>query len=190
MRQPTAFFLLVALAAPGAALQAQAQSQEDRCNAFVSQHCGKRAVGECFAGDADWQAVPQACVGDVQTMIEMAREAKAQEQEDAALDRPGLVDRLDQAYGRSYGGVLRKGPGTSHPKLASVAPGERIRLLENTGVDFDGHAWFRVNTAHGEGYHWGGIFCSDGDAPRPGVLTVCGSEHEASLFGEAGVPAE
>jgi len=84
--------------------------------------------------------------------------------------------------------VLRAGPGTGERKLASVAEGERIRLLDRTGVVTDDYRWYRVMTVHGEGYHWGGIFCSDGPEPLAGVLTVCGSAHEASLFGNAGGP--
>jgi hypothetical protein len=181
MRLPALLLAAASLLLTASALRAEAL--EDRCNALVDSQCGTRAVGECFADDAAWQALPEDCIGHVQTTIENAREAGEQARIEAALDRPGLVDRLGATYGRSYGGVLRAGPGIGEHKLASVAEGERIRLLERTEVVTDDYRWYRVMTAHGEGYQWGGIFCSDDPEALPGVLTVCGSEHEARLFG-------
>lgn len=174
--------LLATLAAP--LMPLQAQHHQAHCSDFVERHCGARAPDACFAADGDWQAVPEACVGDVQTMVEMAREAREQARDEAALDADGLVDTLDRRYARSYGGVLRQGPSTSRPRLASLAEGEKIRLLAPDAM-WEGYRWYRVMTTHGEGYHWGGLFCSEGPEPLDGVLTACGSEHEATLFGSA-----
>ena len=178
---------LLALVGPVAV---SAQDQEARCNAEVAKLCGQRSIGECFSDDKAWQAVSEDCVGDIQTAIEGEREWREQQAEEAALDRPGSSDLMNKTFGRSYGGLLRAGPGMQHPKLASVAEGERIRILEKTSEQLDDYTWFRVMTSHGEGFQWGGLFCSDGPEPLEGVLTVCGSEHEASLFGNAGESVE
>jgi len=67
-------FLLAAsvLTAP---MALRAEAPEDHCNALVDARCGAREVGECFADGAAWQALPEECIGPVQTRIENAREA-------------------------------------------------------------------------------------------------------------------
>jgi hypothetical protein len=163
----------------------RSQDHEARCNGAVAKHCGETPIGECFSDDKAWEAVPEDCIGDIQTAIEGEREAREQQAQDAALDPPGLSDLMNKTYGRSYGGLLRAGPGMQHPKRASVAEGERIRVLEKSAETLEGYTWYRVMTSHGEGFQWGGLFCTDGPDPLEGVLTVCGSEHEASYFGTA-----
>ncbi|MBV2183213.1 MAG: SH3 domain-containing protein [Rhizobium sp.] len=73
----------------------------------------------------------------------------------------------------SYGGVLRAGPGMDSRKKASIRLGQRIELLEATGIWTDDYQWFKIRTASGTGYHWGGIFCTSGGPKPEGVLYDC-----------------
>jgi len=166
-------------------VSAAAQGHDADCLDLAARLCGETPVGQCFAADeALWQRVPDRCSGDLQTMIEMEREAGEQNAEDAALLAADVRDFQGGRLGNTYGGQLRSGPGTSHTRVAGLAEGERIRILENTGQWFDDYLWYRVQTRHGEGYLWGGLFCADGGGEQPeGVLTTCGSTHEAQLFG-------
>ncbi len=89
-----------------------------------------------------------------------------------AASRPetGLV--YPRAAG-SWGGIVRSGPGQQYQRLGSLREGERVTLLENTGVMENGYPWLRISYREGrEGYKWGGILCSLGEA-SPDVFEVC-----------------
>ena len=63
--------------------------------------------------------------------------------------------------GRSWGGKLRAGPGMKYDKIGSLGEGDRVTLLENTGVEMNGYNWFKIRRSNGqEGYKWSGILCS------------------------------
>jgi hypothetical protein len=64
----------------------------------------------------------------------------------------------------SWGGIVRSGPGQEFSKLATLAEGERITLIENTGVWANDYPWFRIEyRGSRRGYQWGGIICSVGN---------------------------
>ena len=78
---------------------------------------------------------------------------------------------LLETPGLSYGGKVRRGPGMQHAQVGSLAEGERIKIIRNTGVHFNGFDWFEVQRGDLIGYHWGGLICSN--QPVPGVLQQC-----------------
>ncbi|MCB8839747.1 SH3 domain-containing protein [Aurantimonas sp. VKM B-3413] len=157
--------LAMLVAASGLCVQRAALSQElsPTCRSAVQTICGEKALGACFEPQSAWDRLTPDCVGDVQTMIEMEREAAA---ETATISAEG-------EHGYSYGGILRAGPGTDSRKITSLRNGERIDILKDTGVWSGGFKWFEVQSDAGRGYHWGGIFCIAGDKAAEGVLAAC-----------------
>ncbi len=166
--------LLFTAAILGIGSNVAAQGHDERCSAKVGELCGAVSASECFSDESKWERLPEECTGDVQTMIEMEREAgEAGEGEPGGIDRQDVRDLEGNVYGMSYGGRLRASPDMDSAMVAGLAEGERLRILENTGVEFDGYIWYRVLTPQGEGFHWGGIFCSDTEESLPGVLSRC-----------------
>jgi hypothetical protein len=155
MRSWAVTLLILALAGAGPA--SARDETEDRCNKVADQLCGTTPLGTCFSDDALWAKVPDVCIGPIQTNIEMAREATEQSGEMGA---------------RSWGGHLRAGPGQEYKSLGLLAEGEPVTILERTDTLFQDYPWFRVDTAKGEGYHWGGVLCSTGE-PIDGVYLTC-----------------
>lgn len=84
-----------------------------------------------------------------------------------------VKDLEGNLYGYSYGGRVRSGPDMESSSVVSLREGERIRILENTGIWFDGYIWYRITSRHGEGFHWGGIFCAETDQALEGVFARC-----------------
>lgn len=73
----------------------------------------------------------------------------------------------------SWGGIVRDGPGQNYRRLASLEQGERVTLLENTGVYSNGFPWWLIEFWGGrQGYQWGGILCSL-NAPLEGIYETC-----------------
>lgn len=148
----------------GLAAPLQAQGFGQACEQAVAKLCRPGEIGACFEDEAKWTLLPEGCTGDVQTMIEMEREAKAEQE----------ATPLDQLTAFSYGGILRQGPSMDSPKKASLRPGQPIRILEDPDIWFDQYKWYKVQTKSGTGYHWGGIFCTQGGTKPDGVLYDCG----------------
>lgn len=74
---------------------------------------------------------------------------------------------------KSWGGVVRDGPGMEHRKLASLAEGDPITVEESTGVDMNGYPWFKIRFGKNKiGYQWGGIICPIGQE-MPGTYEKC-----------------
>lgn len=141
---------------------AVAQDLNNWCRQKAQSMCEDpgMSLAACMENYDLWPAVPNECVGDLQTMIEMEREFQQQRQ-------------TDRITGYSYGGVLRSGPGTQYSRLAGLLESDWLEVLEDTGIWFDGYRWFRVNTSVGAGYHWGGIFCVAGSGSLDGVFSRC-----------------
>ncbi len=139
-----------------------AQDDDEACWKLVDSLCGPTSVGECFVSMAQWSAIPDSCLGPVQTAIEMEREANAEQASEAALP----------AKGRSWGGHLRAGPGQDFKSLGALSEGQPVTILERTDVLFQDLPWFRIRTATAEGFTWGGILCAI-DTPLDGVYLVC-----------------
>ncbi len=73
---------------------------------------------------------------------------------------------------KSWGGIVRAGPGQHYRKKASLREGERITLLGPTGEMFQDRPWFKIKYRGRIGYHWGGIVCSVGQYVE-GTYQVC-----------------
>lgn len=73
---------------------------------------------------------------------------------------------------KSWGGIVRSGPGTDHRRLDSLREGERISLLERTDVYRDKWPWFRIRYRGKVGFQWGGIICGI-DRQIPGAFEIC-----------------
>lgn len=73
---------------------------------------------------------------------------------------------------KSWGGIVRTGPGQQFNRVASLNEGEPITVLERSGAVFQGRPWFRISFRGQVGYHWGGIICPIG-RPVPGTWQVC-----------------
>jgi hypothetical protein len=74
---------------------------------------------------------------------------------------------------KSWGGVVRAGPGMDHRKLASLQEGDPIAILENAGAEMNGYPWFKIRYGRDKtGYQWGGIICPVG-RPVAGTFEQC-----------------
>ena len=49
--------------------------------------------------------------------------------------------------GRSLGGIMRSAPSQQSSRVRSLAEGQRITILRNTGVVTDGYSWFQIRAA-------------------------------------------
>jgi hypothetical protein len=174
MRKITGIATLVVLAAWGLSSAAYAKMSDEECAQHVGEMCGNKSLSKCFDDASMWEKIPQECTGITQTNIEGEREATEQGTAEPEVDTQ--TSNLFIAVGHeglSYGGQLRKGPGMEFAKQASLAKGDKIKILEDTGVIMDGYKWFKVSSPKGVGYHWGGIFCVPGGVPADGVLDNC-----------------
>jgi hypothetical protein len=161
-----ALALLIVSCASLTISSAQAQELQSVCLQQVEDLCGQGSVSQCFADESLWDFTNEECHGDIQTLIEMDREANAESGFDSSGSGAEIV-----GSGLSYGGVLRDGPGSDYNKLGSLRDGDDIEIVEPTGEWSGGYQWYVVNSRVGEGFHWGGIFCSQ--EPLEGVLTTC-----------------
>lgn len=73
---------------------------------------------------------------------------------------------------KSWGGIVRAGPGQNYRKKASLREGEWVTLLERTNKVFQDRPWFKIKYRGRIGYKWGGILCSVGDYVE-GTYQVC-----------------
>ncbi len=73
---------------------------------------------------------------------------------------------------RSWGGIVRSGPGTQYGKIASLNEREPITVLQQTGQYYQDRPWFKISFRGRVGYHWGGIICPTGRTV-PGTYQVC-----------------
>lgn len=150
-----------------APLPAAAQGFDERCSKIVDAICGSE-IGRCFRQKDIWDYIPSKCSGDVQSMVEMDREAREQQRNDRAAARSS-----GSQYGPSFscGGVLRSRPSMNAAKVASVAEGQKLESVEDIDVWFNDYKWFRVRSGGLVGYHWGGIFWTQGG--REGTIPSC-----------------
>ncbi len=74
---------------------------------------------------------------------------------------------------KSWGGVVRSGPGMDFKQVASLKEGEKITVIEDAGVEMNGYRWYKIRFgANKIGYQWGGILCPIG-APVEGAFQSC-----------------
>ncbi|MEP0943851.1 MAG: lysozyme inhibitor LprI family protein [Rhizobiaceae bacterium] len=156
---------------------ASAQGTDEKCLRNVKDICGDEPANLCFSNQTNWDYTLPECEGDIQTMIEMAREAGA-----------GMDSLIPAA---SWGGKLRSGAGTEFSQVGSLKEGEPVSLVENTGVIFNGFPWFKIlyqNPANGqmnEAYQWGGILCAFSDVE--GVYQRCPADWPAGSQAGSGI---
>lgn len=64
---------------------------------------------------------------------------------------------------KSWGGVVRSGPGMDFKQIASLKEGEKITVIEDAGVEMNGYRWYKIRFgANRTGFQWGGILCPVG----------------------------
>lgn len=74
---------------------------------------------------------------------------------------------------KSWGGVVRSGPGMEFKQVASLKEGEKITVIEDAGVEMNGYRWYKIRFgANRTGYQWGGILCPVGKTV-PGAFQSC-----------------
>jgi len=176
MMQISKVYVAAAFAVAGFGGAAAAQGLDQFCLDNVDYLCGGGMVGDCFSVQSNWEALPNECIGDVQTLIEMEREALAEQMPEQDF---GTNDGLDGyvapasgiAEGMSYGGQLRAGPGMDFQVIGTLAEGDAITVLENAFAYYQDYQWFYVDSYLGAGYHWGGIICTYGYVE--GVYMTC-----------------
>jgi hypothetical protein len=88
--------------------------------------------------------------------------------------RPGGDDADAASFpARSWGGIVRSGPGMEFDKLASLREGDPIVILSRTEVVMNGYPWFRIEYGDRKtGFQWGGIICAVG-GPVDGTFETC-----------------
>lgn len=78
------------------------------------------------------------------------------------------------ARGRSRGGTVRDAPSSGAPRIAHLAEGQRLTIVDRAGRTMNGLPFYRVRWPDGEGYQWGGILCATaGPGVDPGPLAMC-----------------
>ncbi|AKI00653.1 hypothetical protein IMCC20628_01947 [Hoeflea sp. IMCC20628] len=70
---------------------APARAQSDLCYELASKICEGQNLGPCFETEENWQLLPDACVGDIQSQIEMDREFYADQTGNPADDNDEIV---------------------------------------------------------------------------------------------------
>ncbi len=81
----------------------------------------------------------------------------------------GLAGKFP-AEGQSLGGIVRDAPSQSAAKVASLAEGAPVKILERAAM-WDNDNWFRISFGGRSGYQWGGIMCSR--QPLSGIFRQC-----------------
>ena len=123
-------------------------------------------------GQRRWLAARNRCKADAACL-----EARYRERLAALGKAPGQGGASGGAIGyprpaRSWGGVVRSGPGLTHKRIGSLRESAAITLLGDTGVEMNGYNWFKIRFRRRVGYHWGGLICPKGGA-IPGTFKVC-----------------
>ena len=78
-----------------------------------------------------------------------------------ALTSPAAAQVGARIEAGALGGNVRAAPKISSERVAKLEPGERVVLLENSGVALNGYPWFKIEFRSGQtGHVWGGILCA------------------------------
>jgi uncharacterized protein YgiM (DUF1202 family) len=73
---------------------------------------------------------------------------------------------------KSWGGVVRSGPGMEFKKVASLQEGDPITAIEQS-TEMNGYFWYKIRFGKNKtGYQWGGIICPVGKLV-PGTFEQC-----------------
>lgn len=87
--------------------------------------------------------------------------------------KPKAGGKFQAFKAKSWGGIVRAGPGTEFDKLASLKEGDPITVLEQS-KEMDDFFWYKIRFGkqNKTGYQWGGIICPVGK-PVPGTFEQC-----------------
>lgn len=80
--------------------------------------------------------------------------------------------------GRSYGGKIRSGPGVKYRQTGSLFYNNKIKIIADSGISFNGYNWFKVEYGNKTGYQWGGLICSNGTL-LPNIFKQCPTQPKA-----------
>lgn len=95
----TRFSALATLVLAAILASAPARPQSDLCYETAAQICGDEDLGSCFEAEENWQLLPDSCVGDIQTQIEMDREFNAEQSGNPADDNDELIGSYSAVIG-------------------------------------------------------------------------------------------
>ena len=74
---------------------------------------------------------------------------------------PARAELLPRIEAGALGGNVRAKPDIDGIRVAKLKPGERVVLLENSGVVLNGYPWFKIEFQDGRtGHVWGGTLCA------------------------------
>ena len=127
----------------------------------------KRLVGS----QRQWLKERESC-GSQAPCIELKMSERIAELEEWQKPPGASTDGGFPHAARTFGGIVRSGPGMDFPKVASLEEGIAVTLVADAGVDMGGFQWFAITWRGKKGFMWGGIMCSKGDHVT-GVLSVC-----------------
>ncbi len=65
--------------------------------------------------------------------------------------------------GITFGGNLRSGPGANFPLAGNTQERQRVSLLQDSGIYFNGYSFWLIQLPNGQqAYQWGGLLCAPG----------------------------
>lgn len=181
---------LAAAAASGPAFQAAAVAQtpdSSEKEAFeAAKELGTKDAWEAFLTSystgfrADLARAYIKKLSDEQTATPVAPQPTPPAPTSSATEQEGIKpnasgDSMDfPIVARSWGGIVREGPGGNTKKISSINEGDQITLMGVAeGLD-NGFPWFKIayGSAPEMGFMWGGIICAIG-AERSDVFKTC-----------------
>ena len=75
----------------------------------------------------------------------------------------GGTSKFKSFAARSWGGIVRSGPGLDFARVASLKEGDPITAIAMSDRELDGFPWFKIRFGRNQtGYQWGGIICPVG----------------------------
>ena len=115
-----------------------------------------RTSGTIYEGDGQKLIV----IGDQAEYSDPSGTYSCSPSEASALAGPASPEAMPEPAIVSWGGKLRSKPSTESKQTGSLQFGQRVTVVEKTGVMFQGFPWFEVATEGGKtGFTWGGILC-------------------------------
>jgi hypothetical protein len=85
----------------------------------------------------------------------------------------GAAHAFKSFRAKSWGGIVRAGPGMQFARVASLKEGDPITAVEQSRQQLDGFPWFKIRYGKNKtGYQWGGVICPVGKLV-PGTFEQC-----------------
>ena len=179
----------VAFGLMGAAGAASPQGYAPECVRVVADLCGTQSARQCLSRSAMWKFIPDNCMGDVQTMVEMDREAMPTRPTRSAAP---LVD--DRAAARAKArAALATATRQSQAKKTDMAfkvfisSSRPVTHFQTVGASTVSSNWLKtpvpVGGCRGLVFKSGEAACSQrtritflGGTTREGVINYCGGK--------------